>query len=527
MSPAEPVATVAPPAADAPAPIPSVGGRRVVTAEPQATSGQLELPPALTAAGVKARARRIAKSKLPASSRRGAAVRAALLAYRESRRVSREVRDLLAQTGVVTPKAPTYRNWCRRHDADTRQLVAQREASSAAAAPLRVTVCVLSGGDEEAQRALGDTIASVRAQSWQHWSLAVCACEASVPDVSNHGVELHVGDTTITALHHAIEQSDADFLLILDAGDQLAPECVYQIARAAWQDPFVDLVTWDDDLVGREGRHSPRFRPSWSPESLFGVNYLAQSFAIRRRRLRAVGGVRNSYGEAMRWDLLLRAGLDSERVVRVPRVLTHLKQRRDIVDSNGVRVVQEALDARGIPAVAELSAATVRLRWALQSWPKVSVVIPTRHNRAMLSNLLPGLARTDYPSFEVQIVDNGGRSEENDAWYAQHGTGLDLHVQWWTETPFNSSRVNNAGVAPSSGEVLVFLDDGIELPDRGWLKELVGWATLPEIGVAGLQMVRADGRIQHAGAIVGLGGFADHVFEGMPVGSETLLGHTG
>ncbi len=40
-------------------------------------------------------------------------------------------------------------------------------------------------------------------------------------------------------------------------------------------------------------------------------------------------------------------------------------------------------------------------------------------------------------------------------------------------------------------------------------------------------MTRSDGRIQHAGVILGLGGFADHVFEGMPPQSDSMLGPTG
>ena len=151
--------------------------------------------------------------------------------------------------------------------------------------------------------------------------------------------------------------------------------------------------------------------------------------------------------------------------MRVPRVLAHLRQRRQGLNPDGVRVVQEALENRGVPAVAELGEHSVRLRWQLESWPHVTIVIPTRHNRPMLSKVLPGLASTDYPSFDVRIIDNGGQSEANDAWYAAHTAGIDLQVQWWTETPFNYSRVNNVAAAGARGEVLVFLNDDIELPD--------------------------------------------------------------
>ena len=66
-------------------------------------------------------------------------------------------------------------------------------------------------------------------------------------------------------------------------------------------------------------------------------------------------------------------------------------------------------------------------------------------------------------------------------------------VLWWTVTPFNYSAVNNAGAQRADGEVLVFLNDDTELLDPAWMKELVGWARRPEIGIAGLQLIGPDG----------------------------------
>ncbi|HZV25086.1 MAG TPA: glycosyltransferase, partial [Acidothermaceae bacterium] len=516
------------PAQPAPVPVSTVGGRRF---EPkpatiaQPASEVSSAPRLLSAAGAKERAFDVVKRTLPAGSKSRNIVRGGLLAYRESRRVSRDVRALLAESGVVEPHEPTYHGWYRRNRATPAELKAQRDASLAASHPLRVLVVVFTGPEENGNATA--TVESVRRQSWQHWQVEVCADAGHAPNISGDNVRVREGDTRVTAAHYAIAESDADFVILLDAGDRLVRDCLYQVARAAWQDPLVDLVTWDDDLLGRDGRrHDPRFRPSWSPETMLGAGYLGQSFAIRRRRAMFAGNLRNTYGGATRWDLLLRSDLDAERVVRVPRVLAHLRQRRQGLNADGVRVVQEALESRGIPALAELAEHSVRLRWQLESWPHVTIVIPTRHNRPLLSKVLPGLVATDYPSFDVRIIDNGGQSEANDAWYAEHSAGIDLFVQWWTETPFNYSRVNNVAAAGARGEVLVFLNDDIELPDPSWLREIVGWASRPEIGIAGLQLTRADGLIQHAGVILGMGGFADHVFQGMEPGADSLMGPT-
>ena len=72
--------------------------------------------------------------------------------------------------------------------------------------------------------------------------------------------------------------------------------------------------------------------------------------------------------------------------------------------------------------------------------------------------------------------------------------------------------------------MLLFLNDDTEAVDPGWLTELVGWAVQPDIGLVGAQLIGPDGLIQHGGVILGMNGFADHLFEGMAPHSDKLGG---
>ena len=466
--------------------------------------------------------KRTAKQRLPEGSRGRAVALASLASYRETVEFGRRLRSTWAIPGVREAAEPRYPKWLRQHSATRAELAAQREASRAAVRPITFEVVVLPGpGPLEA------TVDSLRDQTWTHWHASACLLPAGDAAAS-----------PAAAADRAVEASDADLVVLLQAGDRLAPECLYTVASTAHQDPLVDLVHWDDDLLDPEGRRvEPRFRPAWSPDTLLSANYLGRSFALRRARYRAAGGLRPQGPQALHWDLLLRCDLDSPRVARVARVLGSVAARDSAVTAAGVRAVQEHLDRAGAPGTATDAGEVVQVQWRLpESAPHVTVVIPTRHNRRMLGTCLPALAKTDYPSFDVTIVDNGGQSPDNERWYGEHAYGLDLDVLWWTQQPFNYSAVNNAAVAAADAaattgrhpraEVLVFLNDDTEVLDPGWLRELVGWATRPGIGVAGMQLLGPDGMLQHAGAVLGLNGFADHVFEGMPVGSDSLLGST-
>jgi GT2 family glycosyltransferase/glycosyltransferase involved in cell wall biosynthesis len=477
--------------------------------------------------GLKARVRIAAAERLPEGSRAREVARAGLATYRELVHTAQRVREAWVIPGAVEPKEPSYKAFLRRHESTPQMLADQRTYSRRVDNPLHVHVVVADGDAGK----LDATLASVHAQSWQQWTVSVIdaapAGDAGDPRVSRLAPD---GRSVAERINSAVAESTSDLVVVLHPGDRLRPDCLYHLTASARRDPLVDLITWDDDVCdGPAGlaRHSdPLFRPSWSPETLLGANYVGRAFGMRRARYMAIGGMRAQAGAAMHWDLLLRSGLEAERVTRIARVLGSVPERRAEPISDAVPMVQEHLDRTGRPAVAEAVGDVIRVRWTPETWPKVSIVIPTRHNRAMLSTCLPSLARTDYPDFEVVIVDNGGHSEENEKWYAQNDAGLGVDVLWWDVTPFNYSQVNNAAVRRTSGEVLVFLNDDTQVLDDSWLKELVGWAVHPEVGIAGLQLIGPDDRIQHAGVILGLGGFADHVFEGMRPGSETIFGST-
>ena len=52
------------------------------------------------------------------------------------------------------------------------------------------------------------------------------------------------------------------------------------------------------------------------------------------------------------------------------------------------------------------------------------------------------------------------------------------------------------------------------------------WAERPEIGVVGTKLLYPDGRIQHAGVIIGMEGHASHLFWGVYEGYGGIFGST-
>ena len=75
---------------------------------------------------------------------------------------------------------------------------------------------------------------------------------------------------------------------------------------------------------------------------------------------------------------------------------------------------------------------------------------------------------------------------------------------------FNFARLINAGARASRGEILAFLNNDVETEDRNWLAPLGRIAVDPRVGVVGPKLLYPDGSVQHAGIVLGIGGFVGH-----------------
>lgn len=329
---------------------------------------------------------------------------------------------------------------------------------------------------------------------------------------------------TGTPLAEVLSGAEEQFAMFLTAGSILDPAALEQVAKEHRVDPVRRVIAFDTDQVTSTGeRIAPRFRPAWSPEIMLGVNYLGRAFAIRTAA--AAADERATLDSHGIWKLLLGTELSDAVVGLIPHILlsTPAAPIRDATEQDAA-MVQRSLRERGEAATAQVSNGIVRVAFELETWPSVSIVIPTKHSTANLDRLLPSLAGTDYPSFDVTVVDNGGETEEHEAWYASLDAGLPVRHVWWHEEPFNYSRVNTVTAAGTDGEVLVFLNDDTEIVDPDWLRELVGMLHREGVGTVGYQHRNGDGLVQHGGVMIGPGGFAANLFAGMSPDDDSLLG---
>lgn len=117
--------------------------------------------------------------------------------------------------------------------------------------------------------------------------------------------------------------------------------------------------------------------------------------------------------------------------------------------------------------------------------PLVSVIIPTYGREAILCASIGSVLAQTYPSYELIVVDQT-RSHEADTQSFLDGAASEGKIQLYTVPWASLPAARNYAVERAKGDIVLFLDDDVELPD-GFLEAHVRvFEARPEVGaVAG------------------------------------------
>ncbi len=112
-------------------------------------------------------------------------------------------------------------------------------------------------------------------------------------------------------------------------------------------------------------------------------------------------------------------------------------------------------------------------------WPKISIVVPSIDAFELIQALLLDLEeKTDYPDFEIIIVDNGSTDARVRDLYARHRAKYPSSIIVVEAEPFNFSRSVNKGVRLATGEHVLLLNNDVRVVDPLWLTENGGMSRL-------------------------------------------------
>jgi len=430
-----------------------------------------------------------------------------------------------SQAGIAfQPISPEeqYRRWLapQRLSAKHAVLARNRVAGSTG-----FHVLIADAGDDPGL--LARTLQSLGRQSFQASAVTVLGdAGLSVPD----DVVLHpMAESWASAFNEAAATGRADWLLPLLAGDVLDDDALLLLADKLTAHPGMACCYADEDTWLPEGPAAPVLKPDVNLDLLRSYPYAGHMLAMRREHLLIAGGLQEQAGVMATYDHMFRCieqfGLDSIGHLAEPILHSTVPFGTWLAAPDtgtlGKQVLAGHLERLGIAHEIQPGAlaGSHRIAYLHDRQPPVSIIIPTRDQLPMLNGLIDSLlAKTSYRNYELLIVDNDSRDPAACAYLdgIERLNNPQLRVLRWPH-PFNYSAINNFAAAQARGEYLILLNNDTAVLHADWIEALLNHAQRPEVGIVGAKLHYPDGRIQHAGVVLGLRGPADHPFIGEPM----------
>lgn len=413
---------------------------------------------------------------------------------------------------VAAAKNPLcYREWVKV--AERRQIAAFCTGKAAAHPRYH---CVIVDEDDPDEDRMRSTIESVRLAFGDRVTIWSGSSQIA-------GTRRYDRQGGPAALVGALPTAGAEWLLALNAGDELSPETGDILRHVLDREPDVDIVYWDEDVLSDAYRTSPWIKPDWDP-LLFLARDVLKGASIAR--LATVRLFCNAHSEASTFGDMIAAMVTgiarkagSQEPMHLPFILTH---RLLPLPNPGAGMA--GLLARAEIAISDVGGAAAargdHRRWRdvmpanPTEWPAVSIIVPTRDRHELLEKCVDSLREIAYPGdVELVVVDNDSAEDATLAileHYRENGLARVVSVPG----DFNFSRLNNRAVLEAKGSMLCLLNNDIEALDGEWLSAMVRHAVQDDVGAVGAQLLYPDGTVQHAGVVVGIGGAAGHFGKG-------------
>ena len=452
------------------------------------------------------------------------------------------IRTFLGYLWEQSSTHDSYYDYAKAHTAARGELAAQAKEVFSPAPFFSIVVPLY----ETPLPYLKELLDSVCGQSYQRWEL--CLADGTKDTHLEEYIRRHYRKEPRIRYQHlsentgisgntnaALQMAQGDFLVFADHDDFLEPDALYLAARGFEKHPEWEMLYTDEDLVDEDGRNFyPHFKPDFNLELLRCINYICHLLIVRRELYERVGALNPAYDGAQDYDFLLRCVEQAGQgegtrsgVGHIPKVLYHWRSHPGSTAGNqdskqyaidaSVKALSDHYRRLGMDAEVEYTGTFIvlRSRFPVQGNPKISILIPNKDHIAVLEKCIVSIEeKSTWKNREILVIENNSEDPETFAYYEKLKERFsDIRLVTYTGS-FNYSAINNFGAKAADGEYLLLLNNDTEVINPDWMERMVSLCQREHSGIAGAKLFYPDDTIQHAGIVIGIGGFAGHIQTG-------------
>ena len=375
---------------------------------------------------------------------------------------------------------------------------------------------------------------SIENQWYKNWEICIADDNSTNKNTIKYLKNLNNSKIKITFLNENVNISKAsnaalalasgEYIALMDNDDEITPDALYEMVKVI-NEKNADFIYSDEDFISTEGICSnPHFKPNFSPDLLLSHNYITHFTCFNKKLLDKVGYFNPEFDGAQDYDLFLRLTEQTNKIYHIQKVLYHWRTLETSTSANseakpeaidrGKKVLEKTLTRRFIDATVEYANLHhyFRVKYHIKDNPLISIVIPFKDKPELLDMCINSiLDKSTYQNYEIIGISNN--SEESETFKMM--TELekkDSRVSFYEyNVEFNYADINNHAVKNyAKGEHILLLNNDIEIISPQWLEAMLEHSQRKNIGCVGAKLYYPDNTIQHAGIIIGLGGYAGH-----------------
>lgn len=186
-----------------------------------------------------------------------------------------------------------------------------------------------------------ELIASVTAQTYGNWEL--CLADGSEGDTPAGIYAAGLGTTDPRIRYERLANNEGisgntnralalakgDFVVLCDHDDLLTPDALYHFAKFIEDDPAVDFIYSDEDMIDMKSKKhfNPHFKPDFNIDMLNCENYICHLVAVRAALAKEIR-LNEKYDGAQDFDFVLRLSEHTSHIRHIPRILYHWRNHK-------------------------------------------------------------------------------------------------------------------------------------------------------------------------------------------------------
>ena len=384
------------------------------------------------------------------------------------------------------------------------------------------------------------TLKSVFSQSYQNWELCISDSSKSNKKIDNVINEYPKYKDKIKYLYsekslgislntnNALSLATGDIIALLDHDDILESTALEEVVKA-FTKYSCDVVYTDEQIISENGKIINRFfKPDFSPDLLYSQNYICHFLAFKKEILDKIELFNPEFDGAQDYDFILRMYEVTDKFQHINKILYNWLSTEESTSTNAdskpyaQTAGLKALDAHlkriygSVAHAAETDYLFVyEAKFDFLTNQKVGIIIPMKDKIDLTYQCVYSIIKnTSYQNYEILILDNNSKDDLTKIWLNDIKSFDNRIKVMKADMDFNWSKLQNFGMQNLDADCYVFLNNDTVVVKGNWLDILCSNALREEVGVVGPLLTYEDNTIQHAGVVVGLGGYAEHVFKG-------------